>query len=111
MYIVEKYGMIVTISLTGDTDMKTNVIFLLLMFTAFSTAARENLDARSNDSQQYSECVAVSLFTKQGNEINAIAKDSRTLENTNRIPAGWSVIGVTTKQEAGAISPYIVICH
>lgn len=103
--------MIKIIRLTGDADMKTKVIILLLLLSTFAAQAKENQASQSNDRQHYSECVAVSLFTKQGKEINAIAEDNRTIEETNLIPEGWSVIGVTIKQEAQVTSPYLVICH
>ena len=92
------------------------VILLSILFLSTSvTAAKDNsftqVSQQTSGHKQYRECVAVSLFTKEGIEINSIAENNRTIEGINKIPEGWSVIGVTTKKEALVTSPYLVICQ
>jgi len=91
--------------------MKRYLIIPVLLFSTIITEAKENLPEQSSTNQQYRECVAVSLFTKEGREVNSAAKDKRPLEGTNSIPEGWSVVGVTTKKEAVLTTPYLVICR
>ncbi|MCG6937163.1 MAG: hypothetical protein LJE83_03185 [Gammaproteobacteria bacterium] len=91
--------------------MKRNIIILLLLCSTLAAEAKDNTPAQSSAKQQYQECVAVSMFTKQGREINAIAENNRAIEETNHIPEGWSVLGVTTQKEALVTTPYLVICR
>ena len=65
----------------------------------------------TEDKQNFKECVAVSLYTMQGGELNSIARNNRPIEKTNIIPEGWTVFGVTTKTETGNVAPYMVICR
>ena len=91
------------------------LLLSILILSTFVTEAKENslsqVPPQTSNNKQYKECVAVSLFTREGNEINSIAENNRTIEGTNRIPEGWSVVGVTTKKEALVTSPYLVICQ
>ena len=77
----------------------------------FVTSAEENASAPVGDSKQYRECVAVSLYTMQGRELNSAVENNRKIKETTLIPKGWTVIGATTKTEAEIITPYVVICH
>lgn len=91
--------------------MKIHLLIAVLFITPFAAMADENTSVNSDDKKQYQECVAVSLYTMQGRELNAIVENDRKIKETNLIPKGWSVIGVTTKKEAGVAAPYMVICH
>ena len=91
--------------------MKRYLVFPVLLLSAFATEANEKSFTQSYSREQYQECVAVSLFTMQGKELNSIVKGNRTIADTNAIPEGWTVVGVTTKNEATISTPYLVICH
>lgn len=91
--------------------MKRYLVIPALLITSFATEASEGTLSQSHDKAQYRECVAVSLYTIQGKELNSIVKDNRTINDTNAIPEGWSVVGVTTKKEALVTTPHLVICH
>ena len=91
--------------------MKRYLVIPVLLLTVFVTEANEKSFTQSHSRDQYRECVAVSLFTMQGRELNSIVKGNRTLDGTNAIPEGWTVVGVTTKKEATISTPYLVIWH
>ena len=91
--------------------MKRALMFPVLILSTFVTGANENSSAQSSANKQFQECLAVSLYTKQGKEVNSMVKNNRVIEDTNTIPEGWSVVGVTTKTEADISTPYLVICH
>ena len=90
--------------------MKIYLVIATLLLAAFSVEARES-SILDNTGAQYTECVAVSLFTIAGRELNSIIDNKRTIETANAIPEGWAVIGVTTKSENEVSRPYLVICH
>lgn len=90
--------------------MKKYLVIAILFITSFAAIADENTSVDSNKGQ-YQECVAVSLYTMQGRELNSIVDSDRKIKETTVVPKGWSVIGVTTKTEAGLDAPYMVICH
>lgn len=90
--------------------MKIYIIIPIILLIAFTTEASENTH-KGGTAQQYQECVAVSLFTVEGRELNSIVKNSRMIEKTNLIPDGWAVVGVTTKNESDISNPHLVICH
>lgn len=83
----------------------------IVFFTSFTAAASENNLLKSTSREQYKECVAVTLYTMKGRELNAIVETNRPIVDINKIPEGWTVVGVTTKKEGAISSPYIVICH
>lgn len=91
--------------------MKRVLLVPVILLSTFVTAANENSSAPSPANNQYQECLAVSLFTREGKEVNSMVKNNRVIEDTNAIPEGWSVVGVTTKTEADISTPYLVICH
>jgi hypothetical protein len=91
--------------------MKRRLIIPVILFSSFVSGAEEHSPEQSSANKQYRECVAVSLFTKEGREINTMIENNRMIKQTNIIPEGWSVIGVTTKTEADVDTPYLVICH
>lgn len=86
-------------------------MFAVIMLSTFVAGANEKSSAQASANKQFQECLAVSLYTKQGKEVNAMVKNNRVIEDTNTIPEGWAVVGVTTKTEAGIDTPYLVICH
>jgi len=90
--------------------MKVYIIIPIILFMAITAEASENT-MKGSTAQLYQECVAVSLYTMKGRELNSIVKGNRTLEKTNLIPDGWTVVGITTKSESDISNPYIVICH
>ena len=89
--------------------MKVYIIIPIILFMAITAEASENT-MKDSTAQLYQECVAVSLYTMKGRELNSIVKGNRTLEKTNLIPDGWTVVGITTKSESDISNPYIVIC-
>ena len=91
--------------------MKRYLIIPVILFSSFVSEANENSSAQSSINKQYQECLAVSLFTREGREVNSIVENKRKIKETNIIPEGWSVVGVTTKTEADINTPYLVICH
>ena len=91
--------------------MKRYLIIPVILLSTFVAEANENSSAQSSANEHYQECLAVSLYTKQGKEVNSIVENKRTIKETNSIPKGWSVVGVTTKTEADINTPYLVICH
>ena len=91
--------------------MKNYFIIPVVLLWSLSVQAEEHSAGKAPESSQYSECVAVSLFTQQGRELNAAVENKRAIEKTNAVPAGWSVVGVTSKTERGQDEPYMVICH
>ena len=91
--------------------MKRYFIIPVILLSIFIAEANGNSLAQSSANKQYKECLAVSLFTKQGKELNSIVKNNRAIEDTNTIPEGWTVVGVTAKKEALVTTPYLVICH
>ena len=91
--------------------MKRVLLVPVILLSTFVTAANENSSAPSSANTQYQECLAVSIFTREGKEVNSMVKNNRVIEDTNTIPEGWSVVGVTTKTEADISTPYLVICH
>ena len=91
--------------------MKNYLIIPVILFTTITAEAEQNKLEGSAYGQGFEECVAVSLFTIQGRELNSIVKSNRSMEKTNIIPEGWTVIGVTTKSETEEIAPYMVICR
>ena len=91
--------------------MKRVLMFSVILFSTWVAEANENSSTQSSVNKQYHECVAVSLYTMQANELNSIVKNNRTITGTNTIPEGWTVIGVTTKTESDIDAPYLVICH
>ncbi len=86
------------------------IVVSILMLTSFASNAGEKSAVRSDDGR-FQECVAVSLYTMQGRELNSAVKNNRKIEETNLIPEGWSVVGVTEETEADTTKPYLVICH
>lgn len=90
--------------------MEKYIVISVLMLASFSSNAGEKSSVRSGDGR-YQECVAVSLYTIQGRELNSAVKNNRTIEDTNLIPQGWSVVGVTEETEADETKPYLVICR
>jgi hypothetical protein len=103
--------MMVLLIRNGIYRMKKFLIIPVILFTMSTAEADQNKLEESGYGQGFDECVAVSLFTIQGRELNSIVKDSRSMEKTNTIPEGWTVIGVTTKSEPGNVAPYMVICR
>jgi hypothetical protein len=95
----------------GGIIMKRFLIIPVILFSSFVSGAKENPPEQSSANKEYRECVAVSLFTKEGREVNSMIENKRMITQTNIIPEGWSVIGVTTKTEADVDTPYLVICH
>lgn len=91
--------------------MNKYLVIPVVLFSSFVSEANENSSAQSSTNEQYRECLAVSIFTKEGRELNSIVENKRKIKGTNIIPEGWSVVGVTTKTEAGINTPYMVICH
>ena len=91
--------------------MKKHLFTLFLVLSSFTSSADGIAPEKAYKSGQFRECAAVSLYTMQGRELNAIVAENRPMKQTNVIPEGWTVVGVTEKQEAGATSPYIVICR
>lgn len=81
----------------------------ILLFTSF-THASESMQTDSSV-QKYQECIAVSLFTIEGRELNAMVNNDREITRANLIPDGWSVVGVTTRSDSDTSNPYMVICH
>lgn len=90
--------------------MKRYIIISIILLVAFSTHASENTQ-KENSAQSYRECVAVSLFTVEGREINSMVTNNRAINKTNLIPDGWTVVGVTTQSDSDMSNPYIVICQ
>ena len=90
--------------------MKKFIISVLLL-AALSVNADENPSVHPSADHQYRECVAVSLYTVQRRELNSMVKNNREIEDSTAIPEGWSVVGVTSKQDAESDMPYLVICH
>jgi len=95
--------------------MKKTLILAVVLSCVFAVHAGERssaqTSAQASAGPQYRECVAVSLFTLPGRELNVIAENNRSIQKTNIIPPGWSVVGVTTATERGSDEPYMVICH
>lgn len=91
--------------------MKRYIVLPVILLATLATEANENASVQAVSNQGYQECVAVSLFTVQGRELNSAIENNRRIDQTNVIPKGWTVVGVTTKKEANDISPYLVICH
>ena len=91
--------------------MKNYFFIPVVLLCSFTALAGEPSAGKVPESSQYSECVAVSLFTMQGRELNAAVENKRAIAKTNAIPAGWSVVGVVSKTEHGRDEPYMVICH
>ena len=91
--------------------MKRYVIIPFILLTTFITTADEKTFSQSISREQYKECIAVSLYTIEGRELNSIVENNRKIAGTNAIPEGWTVVGITTKKEAFITSPYLVICH
>jgi len=91
--------------------MKAYLLFSVLILAAFTTSAKDNLYMQAEAEESFHECVAVSLFTMQGRELNSAVRGNSLAKETNYIPEGWSVVGVTEKTESGVTSPYLVICH
>lgn len=91
--------------------MKRYLISAIILLTTFAAEANKNSFVQSTSKEHYQECLAVSLYTMQGKELNSIVKNNRTIEDTNTIPEGWTVVGVTTKKEDTISAPYLVICH
>jgi hypothetical protein len=91
--------------------MKRYVITPFILLATFITTADEKTFSQSISREHYQECIAVSLYTIEGRELNSIVKNNREIVGANAIPEGWSVVGITTKKEAFATSPYLVICH
>ena len=92
-------------------SIKRNLTILTLSLIPFVASAKENASAPVVDNKQYQECVAVSLYTMQGRELNSAVENNRKIKQTTLIPKGWTVIGTTTKTENEIIAPYVVICH
>jgi hypothetical protein len=95
----------------GEQLMKAYLLFSVLLLAAFTASAKDNLNMQVETEQNYHECVAVSLFSMQGRELNSAARGNNLAKETNFIPEGWSVVGVTEKSEAGVTAPYLVICR
>jgi len=91
--------------------MKRYIVLPIILLATLATEANENSYVQPVTNNGYQECMAVSLFTMQGRELNSAIENNRRIEQTNVIPKGWTVVGVTTKKEANDISPYLVICH
>lgn len=92
-------------------NMKRNLTILALSLIPLVTSAEDNASATESANNQYQECVAVSLYTIQGRELNSAIENNRKVKQTSLIPKGWTVIGATTKTENEIITPYVVICH
>ena len=90
--------------------MKRYIIIPIILLVTFSTHASENAQ-KDSSVQSYRECVAVSLLTIEGRELNSMVTNNRTINKSNLIPDGWSVVGVTTQSDSDMSNPYIVICH
>lgn len=90
--------------------MERLLIFSGFLLIACNSYANANTLTQT-DIKHGQECVAVSLYTIEGKELNSIVKNKRTIEKTNFIPEGWTVVGVTTKNENDISNPYLVICH
>lgn len=91
--------------------MKTVLLVPVILLSTFVAEANENTSTQSSANTQYQECLAVSLFTREGKEVNSMVENKRKIKETNIIPEGWAVVGVTTKTEADINTPYLVICH
>ena len=91
--------------------MLRKMIVVTLLLTTFVVEADDSPFKKSNSVKQYSECIGVSLNTRDSKEVHAITETGKGIEDATLIPDGWSVIGVTTKKEALITAPYLVICH
>ena len=91
--------------------MKTYLLIPFILLTMSTAVARESSSKQSAGANQYRECVAVSLHTMNGQELDSIVRNNRVVEDANLIPEGWVVVGVTTKSEGPISRPYMVICH
>ncbi len=90
--------------------MKSCLVFSALLLAVFIIVGMENAAAKSDDAPQYKECIAVSLHTMNGQELDSIVRNNRKIEDANLIPEGWSVVGVTEKSDGPVSRPYLVIC-
>ncbi len=91
--------------------MKRYVVLPIILLATLAAEANAKASVQSVSNKGYQECLAVSLYTVEGRELNSAVENNRKIEQTNVIPKGWSVIGVTTKKDNKDISPYLVICH
>ena len=91
--------------------MKKHLVIPIILLTSFATQADEISSLQAADNEHFKECVAASLHTMPGSELNSIVENNRAIKQTTRIPAGWTVAGVTAKNETGITTPYLVICH
>lgn len=91
--------------------MKKLLHIIVVFIMSFAVMADDTSTVNTNEKGQYQECVAVSLHTMQGRELDSIVKSSRKIKETTLIPKGWTLIGLTTKSEDGIVAPYMVICH
>lgn len=91
--------------------MKKYLIIPVLFLVTLTTEADESAPARPDNGEQYTECVGVSLYTMRGKEFNSAVKNNRMVKDTNAIPKGWKVIGVTEKTESDVIAPFLVVCR
>lgn len=90
--------------------MQRHLLIPFLLITPFA-ATSETSAVQTNNKEQYEECVGVSLHTMQGRELNSIVENNRMIKDSNVIPKGWTVVGITTKTETEVTTPYLVICH
>jgi hypothetical protein len=91
--------------------MLRKMLVVPLLLTSFVVQAGDSPFKKSNSARQYSECIGVSLNTRDSKQVNAITEAGKGIEDATHIPDGWSVIGVATKKEALITAPYLVICH
>lgn len=91
--------------------MKKYIVLPFILLTTFIVTADEKTFSQPFSREQYRECIAASLYTMEGRELNSIVNNNRRIQGTNAIPEGWTVVGITTKKEASATTPYLVICH
>lgn len=91
--------------------MKKLLVITIILLAPFATQANENSSVQTANNQRFQECIAASLHTMLGSELNSIVESKRTLKQTTLIPEGWTVVGVTAKKETGSTTPYLVICH
>jgi len=91
--------------------MKKILFIPLLVLPSLSFAIPEMSAHHEVAETGYRECVAASLFTMEGKELNSIIENHRTIPDTNRIPEGWTVVGITTERVGAVSKPYMLICH
>ena len=65
-----------------------------MLATALAAEAKRKPSKQSEDGRQYSEWVAFSPCSKQGQEINSIVGGDRAIDETNQLAESRAVTGV-----------------